>query len=216
MKSVAVVGATGKVAAYAVEHCLEMGYQVKALARQPENITARHDNLITYQGDVVEPESLRPALSGVDIVLSCIGNRSKDKGVVVERGTKHIIDVMKEEGVERLALISSVGVGCSRNQLGKLGIRGYIFGALFYTLMNDQRKDLLGAENVALESGLSVVVVRPTELTQQSGVGSWTATDSKGTLGATISRSDVGLFLASLVENKEYDGKKVSLGGILG
>lgn len=215
MKTLAILGATGKVAKHAVRHALDAGYKVNALARSPENIGIEHDNLTTFQGDVGQPETLAPAIQGADLVLSCIGNRSKDKGVIIERGTQNILDVMMQHNVKRMALISSVGVGDSSRQLGALGIRGYIFGAMFFTMMNKLRKDLLGAENRALESDRDVVVVRPVELIEAPGTGTWTATDNKGKLGGKITRDDVGKFMVSLAEDTRYDNSAVSLGGAL-
>ncbi|TNE45741.1 MAG: NAD-dependent epimerase/dehydratase family protein [Deltaproteobacteria bacterium] len=215
MTTLAIIGATGKVAKHAVRHALEAGYQVKALARSPENIGIEHPNLTTFQGDVGDPSTLEPAIQGADLVLSCIGNRSKDKGVIIERGTQNILDVMKTHNVQRMALISSVGVGNSRGQLGNLGIRGYIFGAMFFTLMNKLRKDLLGAEERAMSSDRDVVIVRPVELIEAPGAGTWTATDHKGKLGGKITRDDVGKFMVSLAETTEYDNQAVSLGGAL-
>lgn len=213
MRRVAIIGATGKVARHALTHALEQGFVVHALARTPENLDITHEHLKVFQGDVRDKESLKPAIEGTELVLSCIGNRSKDKGEVIELGTRNIIEVMKQVGVKRLALISSVGVGDSAGQLTALGIRGLVFGAMFFTMMNKLRKDLLHAEQAAMESGLDVVVVRPVELTKETGVGSWKATHAKDKkLGGKIARADVGAFLVSLIDDKQHDGKAVSLG----
>lgn len=215
MKTIAIIGATGKVARHATQKALEQGFRVHALARQPDWIEETHEHLHLFQGDVRDVESLKKAIMGADFVLSCIGNRSKDKGVVIELGTRNIIQAMEDCGVGRMALISSVGVGESTRQLSALGIRGWIFGVMFFTVMNALRKDLLAAERVALDSSIRAIVVRPVELTKAPGVGRWIATDHHGQLGGKIAREDVGHFMVTLTEDTQYDNTAVSLGSVL-
>lgn len=66
-KNVLVTGATGYVGGRLVPRLLADGYRVRVLARDPSRLQGRdwYDKVDVFQGDVLEPETLSPALSGV-------------------------------------------------------------------------------------------------------------------------------------------------------
>ena len=75
-------------------------------------------------------------------MLSCLGNRRGEEKIV-ERGTSTLLQAMAASGVPRMAMVSSIGVGDSGLQLLRLGFGGWVFAALFSTLLRGTKHDLL-------------------------------------------------------------------------
>lgn len=65
---VLVIGATGNVGRHVVSQLLDTGAAVRALARNPDG-AGLPDTAEVVRGDLTEPDSLRPALIGVDTVF---------------------------------------------------------------------------------------------------------------------------------------------------
>lgn len=65
---VLITGATGYVGGRLVPHLLQRGYRVRILARDPVRVQGRPwlDRVEVYQGDMLDPETLAPALEGID------------------------------------------------------------------------------------------------------------------------------------------------------
>jgi uncharacterized protein YbjT (DUF2867 family) len=66
-KLILVTGATGYIASRLIPQLLERGYAVRALARNPLQLRARNwsSKVEIFQGDILEPDSLAPALKDV-------------------------------------------------------------------------------------------------------------------------------------------------------
>lgn len=62
-----VTGATGYIGGRLIPGLLESGYQVRCLVRDPERLKGRdwYDKVEIFTGDLLSPETLRPALKGV-------------------------------------------------------------------------------------------------------------------------------------------------------
>lgn len=71
---VLVTGATGYVGGRLVPKLLEAGYQVRVLVRDPSRLQGRRwiDQVEVYQGDVLDPETLDPAMQGVSVAYYLI------------------------------------------------------------------------------------------------------------------------------------------------
>ena len=226
---VTIIGATGGVGAHVVKHALDQGHTVVALARDPSKVTGSGKitkTKIDLQSDDAGGE-LEKAIKGSDMVLSCLGSRrGEDK--VVEKGTRKILDAMQQAKCSRMAMISSIGVGDSGWQLLRLGVGGWIFSALFNSVLKSTKLDLQAAENICIggpagwlssaisharPNGVSCVVVRPAGLSDAPSEGKYDVALSSGTVGASVAREDVAKFMLTLLENKSYEDGAVSVGG---
>ena len=122
-----------------------------ALARDPSKVSGSGKitkTKIDLQSDEAGGE-LEKAIKGSDMVLSCLGSRrGEDK--VVEKGTRKILDAMEQAKCPRMAMISSIGVGDSGWQLLRLGVGGWIFSALFNSVLKSTKLDLQAAENICI------------------------------------------------------------------
>jgi putative NADH-flavin reductase len=70
-----VFGATGGTGARLVQQALQQGHVVTAFARDPRKIDPARDNLRVVRGDVLQPDTVEPAVAGQEAVLSALGTR---------------------------------------------------------------------------------------------------------------------------------------------
>ena len=110
---IAVIGATGGVGAHVTRLAVEQGHTVVAMARDPSKIKAEASEKRKMDLNDRDVALLADSIRGCDIVLSCIGNRRGEPSVV-ERGTMAIMAAMSKANVQRMAMVSSIGVGDSR------------------------------------------------------------------------------------------------------
>jgi len=226
---IAVLGATGGVGAHVVRLALEQGHAVVALARDPSKIVASGDLMkkVAFDVSLATAAELQASIEGTDFVLSCLGNRRGEEKIV-EQGTSMLLKAMAASGVPRMAMVSSIGVGDSGLQLLRLGFGGWVFAALFSTLLRGTKNDLAATEELCIGSAegwvssarpharpseVSCVVVRPAGLSNAPGEGKYDVALASGTVGGSVAREDVARFMLTLVADAQYDNGAVSVGG---
>ncbi|UFH53036.1 NAD(P)-dependent oxidoreductase [Spirosoma sp. KNUC1025] len=205
-----VVGATGGTGRQAVEQALERGFYVTAFVRDPAKLPIQHPNLTVLTGDVLQPETLLPAVRRQDAVFCALGGRPAQKEEVVAQGTIHLIDAMKLSGVRRLLVVSSLGVGTSYEEAplpSKLIIKTLLSGAI-----DEKEKQ----ESAIRASNLDWVIARPTSLTNGPATGKYRIGEhlpfSTFSL-PRISRADVAAFLLNQLDSDTYLQKTVTITG---
>jgi len=112
-----VTGGTGFVGGAVVRRLLEAGHEVKALVR-PGADTRQLDGLPVerVQGDLRDRESLRRGMDGcgwvfhVAALYSYWGHRWNDFYQANVEGTRQVLEVAREAGVERIVYTSSIAV----------------------------------------------------------------------------------------------------------
>jgi UDP-glucose 4-epimerase len=109
-----VTGATGKVGSRLAKRLAQRGDQVRALVRDPARAAdLREAHIALAEGDLLRPESLAPAVSGVDAVVHCAaffrGATPEQAQAVNELGTRHLASVARAASVKRF-LFTSTGL----------------------------------------------------------------------------------------------------------
>ncbi len=123
MSTVLVTGASGFVGSHSVPALLAAGHRVVALVRTPtagEAVLGRlpaseRAAVETRSGDVTRPETLAPAMAGVDAVLHLVAiprdyRGGADLRLVNTEGTRAVIEAMLQVGVTRLVHMGALGV----------------------------------------------------------------------------------------------------------
>ena len=114
-----VAGGTGFVGSAIVAELLSRGESVAVLGRSAEKIRQRWgDRVEAREGDVSRPETLAPAMSGIDIVINAVQFPTspievRRKGWTFEevdyKGTCNQVDAAQTAGVKRFVYVSGVG-----------------------------------------------------------------------------------------------------------
>lgn len=107
-----VTGATGKVGSRLAKRLAQRGDHVRALVRdlgRAADLQAAGIELV--EGDLLLPESLVPALRGVDAVVHCAaffrGATPEQAHAVNDQGTRHLATAAREAGVKRFVFTST-------------------------------------------------------------------------------------------------------------
>jgi len=164
-----VTGGTGFIGGAVVKRLLEAGHEVRALVR-PGADTRQLDGLPVerMQGNLLDRESLRRGMAGcawvfhVAALYSYWGHSWNDFNQANVEGTRQVLEVARQQGIERLVYTSSISVLGVRN--GRSLANEDTPGTLADRIGPYQRSKFL-AEEVARDyarQGLPVVIVNPT------------------------------------------------------
>lgn len=127
--TVLVAGATGRTGREVLDVLLDAGIEVRALTTTPGSVGTLElqgaDEVVV--GDLLDRGDAERAVAGVDAVLCAVGSSFRDLlgGPLVDgEGTVNLVAADDDAGVERFALVSSIGVGDSRTGMpGRSGRR---------------------------------------------------------------------------------------------
>lgn len=122
-----VLGGNGFVGSHVCREALDRGLSVASLSRSGRSSIRESwaNNVIWHQGNLLLPESLKEALSGVTAVISCVGGFGSNSQMYKINGTANInaIRAAAEQGVKRFVYISATDFG-----LANYLLRGYYEG----------------------------------------------------------------------------------------
>lgn len=110
-----VTGGTGFVGQEVVRKLLGLGYGVRLLVRHPQPATpfTSHPRVEIVRGDVLKPETLPAAMTGVRAVIHLIGIIAETRRVTFEQAhveaTRHVLTAARQAGVTRWIQMSALG-----------------------------------------------------------------------------------------------------------
>lgn len=210
MKTIAVIGASGLTASECVYQALKEGDTVIGLTRNPSNVVIPQGsggedagkplddpNLTMIGGDVTNPDDVAKVFeTPVDGVIVALGGKTADVGeTMLTDGTKNVMNAMKDKGVKRLAVVTSIGAGDSKDQAP------FFFKILMMTAMKKIFNDKNNQEKAVEESGLDYCIVRPGGLTVDSPTGIVNVIDGEA---GSITRADVASFCLDAVKMDDF------------
>jgi uncharacterized protein YbjT (DUF2867 family) len=116
-----VTGGTGFVGPTIVHALRAEGRPVRCLVRDPD----RAKDLAAWgcelaQGDVTDPESIRRAVEGCEVVVhlvAIIQGKPEDFERIMTRGTRNVVEAAKAVGVRRFVLMSALGTSEETREL---------------------------------------------------------------------------------------------------
>lgn len=104
---IVVTGATGNVGRPLVRMLAEAGEEVTAVSRRESEVPAGVRHVLA---DLTDPQSLTPALDGADAVFLLTSGDLDANGDLGK-----VVDALRDNGVGRVVLLSSQGVGTGRH-----------------------------------------------------------------------------------------------------
>lgn len=227
MKTIAVFGASGLTSSECVYQALKNGDKVVGLTRNPSNLVIPEGsggseagspltdpNLTMIAGSVTNPSDVAKVFTSdagpIDGVVVGLGGKTSDVGeTMLTDGTINIMAAMKENDVSRIAVITSIGAGDSKDQAP------FFFKVLMATAMKKIFNDKNNQEKVVMESGLDYCIVRPGGLTVEPPTGVINIIDGQA---GSITRADVSNFCLGAVtdDDFEYIGKTPCISSVAG
>lgn len=192
-------GADGRTGERVLEQALARGFEVRAFVRSMPAVP--HKEVEYCVGDVLLPETVYPAVDGVDAVVSVIGHVPGSDPRMQTKGITNIIKAIKESGIERL--ISMTGAGVRDPQDVSQG-SGLILTKILELVQADRIEDGREHAKVIRESNTDWTIVRCPKLTNGPRTGEYQTGYIKAGLIDTISRADVADFILRCLERREY------------
>ncbi len=200
-----IIGATRGIGLETMVQAVEAGNKVTVLARHPEKIKFRADNLSVVPGDFLDKDSLQNAVSGSDVIVVSVGAVPGFKPVTLfSEGTRLLLDILKQQQTEPLLIVvTGIGAGDSA------GHGGVLYDKLFKPLLLGRMYADKDRQEALLRSAYKKwIIVRPGMLTNGPKRGEWRAlTDLNGINGGKISRKDVAAFILDQSKNPAYMGQ---------
>lgn len=198
---ITIIGGSQGTGALLASLALDPGHVVTALSRSgtaPEGVRA-------VAGDGRDLAVVTAAVAGAEAVVVTVGGA---KGVPDHRATvtRTVIAAMRDAGVRRLVVQSSLGAGDSGTQL-PTPVR-----LVTQLLLAKPLADHNQQEAAVISSGLDWTLVRPTGLTNKPATGSWHALDvaTPGQLRGSIPRADLAACILDVL------GDDATIGAALG
>lgn len=201
----AVFGATGKTGLEIVKQALDQGHIVTAFVRDAARLTIRDEHLTFVTGDVFDPVSVAQAIQEQDAVICSLGSNELGRTTVRSEGTANIIKAMKENHVNRLVVITAMGVGESWSTLS-------LVNKLFFaTLLRNTRQDHEKQEVLVKESDLDWTIIRPSGLTDDPLTESYAIGENIQTNTSQIARADVAHAIIKELQDNIFVHKAVTI-----
>jgi uncharacterized protein YbjT (DUF2867 family) len=193
-KLVGVFGASGRTGIHIIDELMRRDVNIRAFSRRTKE-NADTDSLNWVVADVTSKESLTEALENVDVIISAIGPVDGDNSENVDYlGAINIVSAAKENGVQQIIYMSSIGAGGAEN----------ISTVMLNLLANKTMKWKALAEEQIRNSGIDFTIVRPGGLLGEPATQGIQLSQGDNVLG-WIPREDVA---AVLVESIFRDGAK--------
>jgi uncharacterized protein len=111
--NICLLGATGRVGGIVLENCLEAGYHVQALVRNPEKLAISHPSLRILNGDARNKSDVSLAVEGCDAVISSLNTGG---ATILSDSMPLIIEAMKHHKVRRIIMVSTAGILQARSE----------------------------------------------------------------------------------------------------
>ncbi|HMG88410.1 MAG TPA: NAD(P)H-binding protein [Chryseolinea sp.] len=187
MKKVVILGASGNIARHVTDILLkDNDVMLTLFVRSASNLNNR-DTIKPHiiEGNVLNNNQLREAIKGHDIVYM---NLAGD----LEAMAKNVINAMKETGVKRVILISSIG----------------IYDKPLKSVLLPYRK----SADVIETSGLEYTILRPTWFTTIDEVDYETTKKGEPEKGSVISMKSLATLISKIIESPEqYVGENLGV-----
>lgn len=207
--NILIFGATGPSGQQLVRLALARGHCVTAFVRDPAKLDIQHEQLKIATGDITDAASVRAAMPGHQAVLSALGSVPKKPDTSLSDGTRNIIAAMGENGIRRLLVITSMGVGDSNHQMP------FIFRLLTWSIIKHAWKDKQVQEKAIMASDTDWTIARPGHLIDGEHTGKVREIDASAPAPKPnkIHRADVAGWMLDKLEDTASFGKAITLVG---
>ena len=199
---IVVFGASGGTGKQLVEQALVAGYEVVVYVRNPSKLNVSHEHLTVIQGELSDAALIETAVKGTNAVLSALGPRGGSKNKPLTQGMRNIIAAMKNQGVRRLIMTSTLSAKDSKD---KPDFRTKAMVNLVKTTMHAAYEDIVSVAETVRASDLEWTIVRLAILNNKPKSGKVkVGYVGTGEVGTQISRADIADFMLKQIEDTKY------------
>jgi uncharacterized protein YbjT (DUF2867 family) len=209
---VAVIGASGGVGRAVVKSLLARSDRVVAFSRHPESLGPETEQIKLVAADARDPVHLGKAIAGCDAIVLTLGvggtlMKPNTPMQICSQATRTLLPVMRGVGVKRLVVVSSFGVGDTRDKL-PLGMK------IFFKLVLSKRiADKESQEKEIKAASVDWTILQPVRLTDERPTHRYFVSTEGEIRKPTIAREDVAQFAVAQLGSTEYLRKTVTLSG---
>ncbi len=197
-------GASGKTGRIFMKLALEQGHEVTAVVRDPNSVTALHQNLQIAVVGLFDREAVRSVAKGKELAVSCLGGDANKKSTMLTDMMNSIVPVLKESGVKTMFHISSAGIHDE--------MPGAISKIIINLFFKNAIADHKSAAKCVMDSGMDYLILRPLSLTEGELTKKFRMSyDSVPKGGREISREDVAYLLSKAIGDEEYRNKSIGI-----
>ncbi|WP_367318741.1 NAD(P)-dependent oxidoreductase [Streptomyces sp. HUAS ZL42] len=208
MSHLLILGGTGRTGIHLLNQAAERGHHVRALVRNPDAVQAPA-GVELIQGTPASIDDIRKAATGTQAVISALNNsRASDNPwakpvsppLFMTDATRNTLTVMKEEGINRIVVTSTMGAGDDWARINA------VFKALIKASnIKAGYDDHHGVDKVLRTSDVDWTLARAVALTDKPTSGSLRAAEA-GTEkpGKRINRADLARFLLDTLEKDTW------------
>jgi putative NADH-flavin reductase len=160
-------------------------------------------NILT--GDIYEFAAVTQAIQGQDAVICALGTSELGPTTVRSEGTANITKAMKESHVNRLVVVSAMGVADSWSTLS------FVNKLFFATFLLSARQDHEKQEEVVKASDLDWTIIRPSGLTDTPLTESYALGENILAETSRIARADVAHAILKEINDNTFVHKAVTI-----
>jgi uncharacterized protein YbjT (DUF2867 family) len=209
---VAVIGASGGVGRATVKSLLARSDRVVALSRHPESVGPPTEQLQLVAADARDPVLLAKSLVGCNAVVLTLGvggtlMKPNTPLQICSQATRTLLPVMRGVGVKRLVVISSFGIGDTRDLVP------FTTKLFFRFVLGTRISDKEAQEAEVKASTTEWTLVQPVRLVDEPPTHKYLVSTEGKVRKGTISREDVAQFAVAQLSSNEYLRKTVTLSG---
>jgi putative NADH-flavin reductase len=200
MKTIALLGATGKTGKHVLEKALAKGYKVKALVRNPQSM-ATHPNLQIIAGDVLKLPDVQKLVDQADVVVSLFGHVKNSPEWLQTNGTKNIVEAI---GSGHTPIISLSGGGLPYEK-DEPKFADKLIRTIMKIAVPKILNDAIAHAKVLQQSNINWMIVRGPRLTDDPEKGSYRIGWVGVNASTKIGRADLADFIVKQIEHFEYN-----------
>lgn len=197
---IAVIGATGRTGRPLVAELLRRGHTVTVLVRDPAKLDDLSGRVEVIIGDSRTRADLDRLVAGVDAVASALGPTATEGSLHADTAMA-LTDAMGAAGVNRFVGVSGAGIDVPGDQKS---LSAKLISRAIQTLGGEVVKDKPAEYAVYAAGDLDWTLVRPPRLVDGGPTGQLEHHAHRSTKSTKITRADLAVFLADVVEQGLY------------
>lgn len=199
-------GASGYIGRHLLPRLLAEGHRVRCLVRDTARVSGFPPTVEIFSGNVLEPDSLAPALKDIDCAYYLIHSMAAGEAGFAERDRQaalNFAEAARQAGVPRVIYLGGLGCGLMSEHLKSRQEVGEVLRSYGPPTVEFRAGIIVGAGSASFEIIRSLAEKLPVMICPR-----WVTTRVQ-----PIAIADVIAYLVSALETTNVDGQVIEIGG---